>query len=470
MYILGWKGVLKEFFRYKSGLIGFILLIFLIGVALFAPVLSSEDVFYKWYDVSDPYWVDQNLPKGVPPEWVNLFSDKKYTEQEVIKPTIKESELVYNVTFVYNYKYDVPPYDLVFDVYLDLVNNSKVLIFVDITRPDGNTIYRVIDFQTDKNVNKLSIRSIKGAIPKIIAFGMRFESNETRKYVTEAGSEALLNPMDIIFSVADEGIIYGKSGPLKGEYKFNVVIYRITKENVLKDIKLTISGSAYGLLGTDALGRDLFGGIIWGSRIALMIGLGVAIISVLIAIVYGTVSAYLGGWTDEMLQRIQEFVISIPVLPILLILAYVFSPTVWNLVFLLVIFSWPGPVKTIRSMALQIREQLYVMSAKAVGLSTWRIITRYILPQIMPYTFALIAFSVPGAILTEAGVSFLLGSQGTLEVTWGRILNDAEKYSAALTGMWWWVLPPGLMISITGLAFVLLGNALDKVLNPKLIK
>jgi peptide/nickel transport system permease protein len=95
---------------------------------------------------------------------------------------------------------------------------------------------------------------------------------------------------------------------------------------------------------------------------------------------------------------------------------------------------------------------------------------RYILPQILPYTFALIAFSVPGAILTEAGVSFLLGSQGALEVTWGRILNDAQKYSAVLTGMWWWVLPPGFMIALSGLAFVLVGNALDKVLNPRLIR
>jgi peptide/nickel transport system permease protein len=345
-----------------------------------------------------------------------------------------------------------------------------MVIFMDIIRPDGLRIYRVVDVQSDQSIVKISLRSAVDAPKKIFVFGLQFETDETRKEITEKGLLSVLNPMDVVFGVAEEGIVFGRSGPLNGEYIFNIIVYRLTEENTLNDIKLTIAGSVYGIMGTDALGRDLFGGIVWGSRIALIIGLGVAIISVAIALVYGTLSAYVGGWTDEALQRIQEFVISIPVLPLLLILAYVFTPSVWNLIFLLVIFSWPGPVKTIRSMALQIREQLYITSAKAIGLSTWRVISRYILPQILPYTFALVAFSVPGAILTEAGVSFLLGNQGALEVTWGRILNDAEKYSAVLTGMWWWVIPPGLMISIAGLAFVLVGNALDRVLNPRLLR
>lgn len=471
MYVLGWKGVIKEFIRYKSGLIGLILLIILVGMAVFAPFLSSETVFYKWYDLSDPFWTEQNIPKGVPPSWINMFSEKKYSLHEKIQPEISEpNPLFYNITFTYDYEYDVPPYDIVIDVSANISEGSQILIFIDIIRPDGHILYRVVDLKTGKPVTKISLRSAAGAFEKIYTFGLQFESEETRREITEKGIYRVLDPLEIIFSIADEGILYGKSGPLKGEYKFIIGIYRIIEENTLNNIEITISGSAYGLLGTDALGRDLFGGVVWGSRIALIIGLGVAIISVAIAIIYGTISAYLGGWTDEILQRIQEFVISIPVLPLLLILAYVFTPTVWNLMFLLVIFSWPGPVKTIRSMALQIREQLYIASAKAIGLSTWRVIARYILPQILPYTFALIAFAVPGAILTEAGVSFLLGSQGALEVTWGRILNDAARFSAALTGMWWWVVPPGLMISIAGLAFVLVGNALDRVLNPRLIR
>jgi|Deesub1362B_J571_1020462.scaffolds.fasta_scaffold00003_292 peptide/nickel transport system permease protein len=469
MYVLGWRGVIREFMRYKGGIFGLILLIFLVGLAIFAPVLSSTDVFYKWYEPT--YWAAQNLPKGVPPEWINMFGDKTYATQAVLTPEISQpSALLYNITFKYEYTADIPPYDIIIDIFSNITEGSQMVIFMDIIRPDGLRIYRVVDVQSDQSIVKISLRSAVDAPKKIFVFGLQFETEETRREITEKGLLSVLNPMDVVFGVAEEGIVFGRSGPLNGEYIFNIIVYRLTEENTLNDIKLTIAGSVYGIMGTDALGRDLFGGIVWGSRIALIIGLGVAIISVAIALVYGTLSAYVGGWTDEALQRIQEFVISIPVLPLLLILAYVFTPSVWNLIFLLVIFSWPGPVKTIRSMALQIREQLYITSAKAIGLSTWRVISRYILPQILPYTFALVAFSVPGAILTEAGVSFLLGNQGALEVTWGRILNDAEKYSAVLTGMWWWVIPPGLMISIAGLAFVLVGNALDRVLNPRLLR
>ncbi len=469
MYVLGWRGVIREFFRYKSGVVGFALLMFLVGLAIFAPLLAPEPIFYNWYVPT--YWSQQTLPKAAPPEWINSFSDKKFAVRQVLDPINSyESPSAYNFTFIYNYQYDIPTYDIYFEIDSSIANNSKMLMLVDLIRPDGNKIVRLIDLKIDQPFVRISLRSLEESIRKIFGFGLAYESEETRKNITERGLLKVLNPMNVIFSSTGEGIVFGKTKPLKGRYQFNVVIFKINPSNKVNQIKMIVTGSVYGLLGTDALGRDLFGGVVWGSRIALIIGLGVAILSTLIGVVYGTISAYVGGWVDEALQRIQEFVISIPVLPILLIMAYVLSPTVWNLIFLLVIFSWPGPVKTIRSMALQIREQLYVLSAKAIGLSTWRVITRYILPQILPYTFALVAFSVPGAILTEAGVSFLLGSQGTLEVTWGRILNDAEKYSAVLTGMWWWVIPPGLMIALAGLAFVLVGNALDRVLNPRLIR
>ena len=99
----------------------------------------------------------------------------------------------------------------------------------------------------------------------------------------------------------------------------------------------------------------------------------------------------------------------------------------------------------------------------------WTDVFKHIIPQLLPYAFASIAISVPAAITTEAGLSFLGLGDPTFP-TWGQILHDANTYGAAARGMWWWIAPPGIMIAITGLAFVFIGNALDSIINPKLRK
>ena len=466
MYGMGIKDIAREFLRFKSGLFGLFLLFIIILLAVAAPVLSSEEAGYRWYDIE--YWTAQDLPKGVPPDWVSLFTGASYAPSYRTDLNPEGRYGIYSFNVSYDMDYDVPPSNIILRIEGNFT--KKYILTVDVIRPDGKVIERLLDIQTTNPNNRISISADDHARNRIISFAKEFESEENINKVLGGGLEKVIDIIKIMFSEADEGILLEKTPVLKGEYIFKFQLYLSNREDKLNKVSFIVAGSTYGIFGTDALGRDIFVGIMWGARVALVLGLVVAIVSVLIGVVYGTVSAYVGGWTDEVLQRIQEFVISIPVLPLLLILAYTFQPTIWNLILLLIVFSWPGPVKTIRSMALQIREQLYITAAKAVGASTKRIVLRYILPQILPYTFALVAFSVPGAILTEAGVSFLLGAQGTLEITWGRILSDAERYSAVLTGMWWWVIPPGVMIAISGLAFVFIGTALDRVLNPRLLR
>ncbi len=464
---MGIKDIIQEFFRFKSGLFGLFLLFIIVGMAVGAPIISSEEAGYRWYDIE--YWTELDLPKGVPPQWVGLLTGVSYspTERDVIYPE-KNQFGFYQFNITYDFNYDVPPTNIIIRVYGNV--SKRYLMTVDLIRPDGLVIERLVDKQTNNPEYRLSVKADDGARSRILSFAKEFESEVNINKVFGGGLEKVVNIIRIMFSQTGEGMMLEKTPVLKGKYTFQFTIYTTSPQDTINEIIFIVNGASYGVFGTDVLGRDIFVGIVWGARVALILGLVVAIVSVLIGVVYGTVSAYVGGWTDEILQRIQEFVISIPLLPLLLILAYTFQPTIWNLIILLIVFSWPGPVKTIRSMALQIREQLYITAAKAIGASTSRIVLRYILPQILPYTFALVAFSVPGAILTEAGVSFLLGAQGTLEITWGRILSDAERYSAVLTGMWWWVIPPGIMIAISGLAFVFIGTALDRVLNPRLLR
>jgi peptide/nickel transport system permease protein len=124
-----------------------------------------------------------------------------------------------------------------------------------------------------------------------------------------------------------------------------------------------------------------------------------------------------------------------------------------------------GTAKIIRSLALQIKTFQYVEAAKFMGQSDLRIIFKHIIPQLLPLTFASMAIAVPAAILGEAALSFLgLGDPSI--PTWGQILHEANSADAAARGIWWWILPPGLMIAITGLAFYLIGNTLDSFANP----
>jgi peptide/nickel transport system permease protein len=167
------------------------------------------------------------------------------------------------------------------------------------------------------------------------------------------------------------------------------------------------------------------------------------------------------------MQFIYQIVNSMPLLPVLIVVSAIFKPSIWFIVLVMVLFFWTGSVMTVRSMALQIKEETYVEAARALGAKNSRIIFRHMMPILIPYSFASMALSVPSAIVYESTVS-LLGLGDATIVTWGQILHDAMAGGAVLNGVWWWIIPPGLSIAITGMTFAFLGFAMDKILHPKL--
>ena len=465
------KNFWQEYARFKMGLIGLFLLIGFVLTALFAPIIASGEAYENWSDIA--YWEEH--PKGVPPAWTDYFSSKKAAVQYVSTDPYLTIKLygqlnisVVNATFNYDYYYDVPPENIIIKIWANISGTKSGVLSLHVVRPDNKTISNLVTEKHKGGVIRIPfLRRADEKVKKgLSAFARQYESEENLKKIET--QEHLINLMAIVFSKAEPGIMLGKAGPLKGEYKFVMQLSLFNEGDVFDSARMIIAGSVYGLLGTDTYGRDLFVGIVWGSRLALVIGLLTAVISVTIGVFYGVTSAYLGGTTDEVMQRIMETIASIPLLPILIIISFVMQPTIWNLVLLMIVFYWVGPVKTIRSMALQIKEEAYIEASRALGCSGWRIVFKHITPQVLPYMFALMAMAVPGAILTEAGVSFLMGMQGVSEPTWGRILHDAQAASATINGMWWWVLSPGVLICIAGLTFVFIGNALDRVLNPTL--
>ena len=228
-----------------------------------------------------------------------------------------------------------------------------------------------------------------------------------------------------------------------------------------------MGGSVYGVMGSDALGRDLAVGLLFGFPVALFIGLLASTLTTASGTALGIASGYLGGWVDTVIQRLSDIVANIPLLPILIFMVFVFGSNLFLIILLLVAFSWPGLTILIRSMVLQLRTGQFVEASRALGASPARIMFRHIFPQTAPFVFAQMIFFTPAAILAEAGLSFLgLGDPSI--PTWGQILEQGFRTGAVYVGYWWWVLPPGLLIVVTAVTFALLALGMEPVVNPRL--
>ena len=470
------RDTLKILLRSGSGRAGAVFLLVMVLVSAYVLVSFPLDFGSRqWNNPAE--WADN--PRAVPPAWVSFFGNDDavphvaFTASEPTDVVAAGSARRLFYAFDYEATGETAPSFISFTVSDVRFQSRPPVLSVEVTRPDGKrvTLYREV---------------VRGPRPGEEAPYTRYREVPLRVFISGSQdtltslSSFLRREFDVSVTPNDLGgrveqVIFGipvagQPGvyqPLSGKYTFTVQALVTDPADTIGGVKLVLGGTVFGVMGTDALGRDLAVGLLFGFPVALTIGLVTSLLSTTIGTFMGILSGFMGGKIDIIIQRFSDIWSNIPLLPILIFLIFILGQRLWLVVVILVLFGWPGLAIVVRSMVLQIRSGQLVEATQALGASRKRIMFRHILFQIAPFVFAQMIFFTPAAILAEAGLSFLgLGDPSI--PTWGQILESGFRTGAVYLGYWWWVMPPGLLIVFTAMTFVLLTLGLEPVINPRL--
>jgi peptide/nickel transport system permease protein len=224
------------------------------------------------------------------------------------------------------------------------------------------------------------------------------------------------------------------------------------------------------LLGTNDLGQDIFSELVYGARVSITLGILAATAATVIGALFGIVAGYSRGRTEGVLMRITDLVLTLPFLPLVILVAAFLGPSFLNLVLVIGLITWPSTSRIVRSQVIKAVNKEYILSLKASGASTFYILRKHIYWEVLPIIVYRFMLTASQAILIEASLSFL-GLGTPMVKSWGSILYYAQVRNAFLTDAWlWWILPPGLCISALSVSFLLLGYYVEARINPRLLE
>lgn len=224
--------------------------------------------------------------------------------------------------------------------------------------------------------------------------------------------------------------------------------------------------NAEHLIGTDDAGRDVLARVIDGGKTSLFVGISSTIISLVIGIPLGLLAGYYRGKWETIVMRTADVFMSFPSMILVLVLVAIFSPSVITVIGVIGVLGWTAVAKLIYGNVLSVRNKEYVEAAKTIGMSNFKIITKYVLPNSIAPVWVALPFTVSQAIMTEAALSFLGMGVQSPQASWGNIINSAQKYIVLVNRPWQWI-PAGVMLIITVILINLIGEGIRDAFDPK---
>lgn len=305
------------------------------------------------------------------------------------------------------------------------------------------------------------------AHPEFTLFSVSTDGKEINKLELDPANENLIARTKTYYFQDKEVVL---------DYHFAIEAARSGDRNA-KTYEIQVNGKALTspekitnklyVLGTDSLGRDMLVRLVYGARISLLIALIATLVQFFIGVLYGTISGYIGGRVDNIMMRIVDIIATIPLLLYVILLMVVFEPGLTTICIALGTVYWVRMARIVRGQILSIKEQEFVLAARTLGASTWRIMIRHLIPNALGPIIVSLAMMIPSAIFTESFLSFIGLGVNAPQASWGTLASDAlggiELYPYQL-------FYPSLLITITVLSFNFLGDGLRDALDPRLRK
>lgn len=444
--------LLTRFFgtlKLYPGIVGSsIIILGLVGLSITAVVVIPFSEAIALWRGAEEIWAD--TPRYAEPAWTNFFRRDKlpvtftlYSDSENSVTTVGENstETITEFTFSYDYKTFPQEMNVFFDAQFD---KRQPYVAVTWLAPDGR-----------------EVSMFREAIRSSHRYPISQDTSLTKHAPDQPPHVVLLADQA---SLADDA---AEPEVLPGEYTLRIRALTFEEGSTVQS-RFTLYGNVYGIAGTDHRRRDLTVALLWGTPIALLFGLFATIGTSILTFIIAAIGTWYGGWLDAAIQRITEVNLMLPFLPILIMVGTFYSRSIWLMLAVIIalgIFS--AAIKGYRAMFLQVKNMPYIEAARAYGASNMRIVFRYMIPKIAPVLVPTFVIGIPTFVFLEASLA-VIGLGDPVLPTWGKVLRDAYAGGALYRGYYYWVLEPAILLMTTGLAFAMLGFALDRIFNPRL--